>query len=149
MQNLTSDFMYSLSEFVYPQAAITGNTLVIAAQMDGEPDSFIIGTGGDVTADDNLYQAFTYDLTELFEEYDGIEEPVSHLTRMSVYPNPAVNQLNVTLSQNAGIVIYNIMGQVVMNVEGRVGVNSINISELNAGIYFVSAGSETQKFIVK
>ena len=149
MQNLTSDFMYSLSEFVYPQAAITGNTLVVAAQMDGEPDSFIIGTGGDVTADDNLYQAFTYDLTELFEEYDGIEEPVSHLTRMSVYPNPAVNQLNVTLSQNAGIVIYNIMGQVVMNVEGRVGVNSINISELNAGIYFVSAGSETQKFIVK
>ena len=149
MQNLTSDFMYSLSEFVYPQAAITGNTLVVAAQMDGEPDSFIIGTGGDVTADDNLYQAFTYNLMELFPEYDGIEEEVVHNTRMSVYPNPAVNQLNVTLSQNAGIVIYNIMGQVVMNVEGRVGVNSINISELNAGIYFVSAGSETQKFIVK
>jgi hypothetical protein len=41
------------------------------------------------------------------------------------------------------------MGQAVMNVEGHVGVNSININELNAGIYFVSAGSDTQKFIVK
>ena len=149
MQNLTSDFMFSLSECVYPQAAITGNTLVIAFQMDGEPDSWVIGTGGDVDGGDNFYQAFTYNLMELFPEYDGIEEEVSHSTRMSLYPNPAVDQINVVLNQNAGIVIYNIMGQAVMNVEGHVGANSINISELNAGIYFVSAGNETQKFIVK
>ena len=149
MQNLTSDFMYELSECVYPQAAITGNTLVVACQMDGEPDSYLIGSGGDVTADDNYYQAFTFNLMELFPEYDGIEEEVSHNTRMSLYPNPAADQLNVILSQNAGIVIYNIMGQAVMNVEGHVGANSINISELTAGVYFLSAGNDTQKFIVK
>ena len=148
MLQLTSDFMYQLSECAYPQAAITGNTLVVACQMDGEPDSYLIGSGGDVTPDDNYYQAFTFDLMELFG-YDGVEEEVSNFTRMSLYPNPAVDQLNVTLNQNTGIVIYNIMGQAVMNVEGHVGVNSININELNAGIYFVSAGSETQKFIVK
>ena len=68
---------------------------------------------------------------------------------MSVYPNPAVDQLNVTLSQNDNIVIFNIMGQNVMNIEGHAGANSINISNLNAGIYFISAGSDTQKFIVK
>ena len=148
MLQLTSDFMYQLSECAYPQAAITGNTLVVACQMDGEPDSYLIGSGGDVTPDDNYYQAFTFDLMELFG-YDGVEEEVSNITRMGLYPNPVVDQLNVTLNQNTGIVIYNIMGQAVMNVEGHVGVNSINISELNAGIYFVSAGSETQKFIVK
>ena len=148
MLQLTSDFMYQLSECAYPQAAITGNTLVVACQMDGEPDSYLIGSGGDVTPDDNYYQAFTFDLMELFG-YDGVEEEVSNITRMGLYPNPAVDQLNVTLNQNTGIVIYNIMGQAVMNVEGHVGVNSININELNAGIYFVSAGSETQKFIVK
>ena len=149
MQNLTSDFMFELSECVYPQAAITGNTLVVACQMDGEPDSYLIGSGGDVTADDNYYQAFTFNLMELFPEYDGIEEEVSHNTRMSLYPNPTVDQLNVILSQNAGIVIYNIMGQAVMNVEGHVGANSINISGLTAGVYFLSAGNDTQKFIVK
>ena len=149
MQNLTSDFMFELSECVYPQAAITGNTLVVACQMDGEPDSYLIGSGGDVTADDNYYQAFTFNLMELFPEYDGIEEEVSHNTRMSLYPNPAADQLNVILSQNAGILIYNIMGQAVMNVEGHVGANSINISELTAGVYFLSAGNDTQKFIVK
>ena len=68
---------------------------------------------------------------------------------MSIYPNPAVDRLNVTLSQNADIVIYNIMGQNVMNVEGHAGANCININELGAGIYFISAGSDIQKFIVK
>ena len=149
MYHLTCDFMYALSECVYPQAAITGHTLVVACQMDNEPDSYLIGSGGDVTPDDNYYQAFTFNLMELFEGYDGIEEEVSHNTHMSLYPNPAVDQLNVTLNQSSGIVIYNIMGQAVMNVEGHVGANSINISELNAGVYFISAGSDTQKFIVK
>ncbi len=149
MWNLTNDFMYELSECVYPQAAITGNTLVVACQMDGEPDSYLIGSGGDVTPDDNYYQAFSFSLMDLFG-YDGIEEnnTVSN-THMSLYPNPAVDQLNVTLNHDTDIVIYNIMGQNVMNVEGHAGANAINISNLNAGIYFVSAGSDTQKFIVK
>jgi hypothetical protein len=68
---------------------------------------------------------------------------------MNIYPNPAVDQLNVTLSSNADIVIYNIMGQKVMNMEGRAGANSININSLSSGIYFVNAGNDTQKFIVK
>ena len=88
-------------------------------------------------------------LLDLFG-YDGVEEnnTVSN-TAMNLYPNPAVDQLNVTLNQNADIVIYNIMGQNVMNVEGHAGTNSINISSLNAGVYFISAGNDTQKFIVK
>ena len=68
---------------------------------------------------------------------------------MTLFPNPAVDQLNVTLSNNAEIVVYNIMGQKVMSQEGHAGANSINVSSLNSGIYFVNAGSDTQKFIVK
>jgi hypothetical protein len=41
------------------------------------------------------------------------------------------------------------MGQKVMSVEGHVGGNSINISSLNSGVYFISAGSDTQKLVVK
>ena len=148
MQQLTADFMWQLSEFAYPQAAITGNTLVVACQVDGEPDSYLIGSGGDVIAEDNYYQAFTWDLTELFG-YDGVEEQVSNNTQMNVYPNPAVDQLNITLNQNADITVFNMMGQVVMTAEGHVGANTINISNLTAGVYFVNAGSATTKFVVK
>ena len=144
---LTTDFMWSLNEFVYTQAAVVGTTLVIAVQTDGEAGTFVQSDDGD--ASNNLYQGFTFELNDLFPGVGvGVPE-VSHNTHMSVYPNPAVDQLNVTLSQNAEIVIYNIMGQNVMTIEGHAGANNINISNLNAGIYFISAGNDTQKFIVK
>ena len=149
MLQLTTDFMYMYNECVYPQAAITNNMLVIACQMDGEADSWVIGNGDDGDGSDNFYQGLTFSLLDLFG-YDSVEEnnTVSN-SAMSLYPNPTVEQLNVTLNQNADIVIYNIMGQNVMNVEGHAGNNSINISSLNAGVYFISAGGDTQKFIVK
>ena len=144
---LTDDFMFNFSEFVYTQAAVVGTTLVIASECDGETGTFVQEDDGD--SSNNYYQGLTFELTELWPEV-GVNVPeVSHNTHMSIYPNPAVDQLSVTLSQNADVVIYNMMGQAVMNIEGHVGANSINISELNAGIYFISAGSDTQKFVVK
>ena len=145
--HITNDFMYQYNECVYPQAAVIGTTLIVAAQMDGETGTFV--QSNDADGSNNYYQGLTFELTDLFPGAGvGVQE-VSHNTHMSLYPNPAVEQLNVTLSQNADIVIYNIMGQNVMNVEGHAGANSINISNLNAGVYFISAGSDTQKFIVK
>jgi hypothetical protein len=149
MIQLTTDFMYQYSECVYPQAAITNNQLVIACQMDGEPDSFIIGTGGDVDQMDNYYQGLTFDLFDLFG-FDAIEEPVVvNNSKMSIFPNPAIDRLNVNLNSASEIVIYNIMGQSVRSVEGNKGLNQIDLSGLNSGVYFISAGSDTQKFIVK
>ena len=144
---LTTDFMYTSTEFVYNQAAVVGTTLVIASQADQGTGTYVQSDDTDFA--DNLYQGLTFELNDLWPGVGvGVPE-VNHNTHMSLYPNPAVDQLNVTLSQNADIVIFNIMGQTVMNVEGHAGANSINISELNAGVYFISAGSDTQKFIVK
>ena len=60
-----------------------------------------------------------------------------------------MNQLNVKLENNAEISIYNIMGQNVINMQGVKGVNTINVNDLTSGVYFISAGTVTQKFIVK
>ena len=139
--------MFEMSECVYPQAAVVGNTLVVAAQFDGGTGSFV--QNDDTESGDNYYQGLTFELTDLFPGFDAVDEVISHNTHMSVYPNPATDQIGITLSQNADIVIYNIMGQNVMTVEGHAGANTINISNLTSGIYFVNAGAETQKFIVK
>lgn len=145
MEHLTKDFMFAYSECVYPLATVIGTKLIVAAQLDSETGTYVQSDEG--TFDDCYYQGFTFELTDLFPNLD-VEE-VSHVTNMSVYPNPAVDQLNVILSQDDAIVIYNVMGQQVMSVEGRIGGNTINISNLSAGAYFVKAGSATQKFIVK
>jgi hypothetical protein len=41
------------------------------------------------------------------------------------------------------------MGQKVMSQQGHAGANSINVNSLSSGVYFVNAGNDTQKFIVK
>lgn len=147
MIQLTTDFMYQWSECVYPQAAITGKTLVVACQMDAEVDSFTIGSGGDSDQFDNYYQGLTFDLEELFG-YEAVEE-VSNVTEMALYPNPATEMVTVSLNQDEEIVICNLMGQVVSTVKGHAGANQIDINSLTSGVYFISAGSATQKFIVK
>ncbi len=146
-RQLTTDFMYELSECVYPQATVIGTTLIIAVQMDPDADSFV--QGDDPDPDNNYYQGLTFELEDLFPNVGvGVQE-VSHNTHMNLYPNPATDRLNITLSQNAELVVYNIYGQKVMSQEGNAGANVLNISELSSGIYFLNAGNETQKFIVK
>ena len=147
MKHLTNDFLYQYSECVYTQAAVVGTTLIVATMMDGETGTYV--QSDDIDPEDNFYQGLTFDLTEIFPNANiGVSE-VNHNTRMTIYPNPAVDQLNVTLSKNAEIAVFNIMGQVVLTQEGHAGANTLDLSNLNAGVYFVKAGTDTQKFIVK
>ena len=151
MKQLTADFMFQYTEFVYPQAAIDliNNQLVVVVQTDGQPDSFLIGSGGDTDALDNLFQGFTFDLMELFG-YDGIGEgPVYNNTNLQVYPNPVSERMTVSLNQEEDVVICNLMGQTVSSFKGHAGINTVDVSNLSNGIYFISAGSATQKFVVK
>ena len=146
MKHITNDFMYQYSEFVYNQAAVVGTTLVIASQADGSTGTYVQSDDDDPY--DNYYQGLTFDLVELFPEVGvGVKEYKN--VKMSVFPNPAVETLNVTLSQNADMVIFNIMGQAVRTQAGHIGANEIDLSGLTSGVYFISAGSATQKFIVK
>lgn len=73
-------------------------------------------------------------------------------SRTTIYPNPATNVLNVVSEKEIQMVeIYNVEGQLVKTIDGNV--NSIGISELNNGIYFVKIrtenGTATHKFIKK
>jgi hypothetical protein len=145
--HITNDFMLTYTEHVYTQAAVVGGTFVVACQADGMTGTYVQSDDTDWT--DNHYHGYTFSLEELFG-IDGIEEtPASNNNQISVYPNPAVDQLSVTLNKDAEMTIYNIMGQAVMTVEGRIGANIIDITSLTSGIYFISAGTDTQKFIVK
>ena len=139
--------MHSYRESVYLQATVIGQTLIVACMTDGQTGTFVQGDEGEF--DDNYYQGYTFDLKDWFPEANvGVEEVESN-NHITVYPNPAEGQVNVTLNKNAEVTVYNIMGQVVMTVEGRMGINTLDISTLNSGIYFISAGNDTQKFIVK
>lgn len=81
------------------------------------------------------------------------------LTGVSIYPNPALNYVNIELEETAGKVsldIFDINGRKVM--QENIGVisnttHNLDISRLNAGVYFVKIEADdkikTEKLIVK
>lgn len=74
------------------------------------------------------------------------------MNSLSFYPNPATTILNITNSNNfdiKNISVTDINGRVVKNQAGSL--TQINVSDLNAGVYFVTIeaaeGKTTKKFI--
>ena len=88
-------------------------------------------------------------------------EAVNPMTSVRVYPNPATDVLNIEVNASKtsamSINVFNIMGQKVaeenVNVNAGINTRSINTSDLNSGIYFVTVKADgfenTKKFIVK
>ena len=143
------DFMHTYDEALWPFCPqnTTNMEFWFGYQADDTPGLLIPTGHSQSTATDNNIWA-----TMLNPNLEGLnveENAVASNTKMELYPNPAVNQLNVRLENNAEISIYNIMGQNVLNMQGVKGVNTINVNDLNSGVYFISAGTVTQKFIVK
>jgi hypothetical protein len=81
-----------------------------------------------------------------------IDNPVSVenniASTISVFPNPANDVLNVANAENANITIVDMIGNVVATVDNASANQSINISNLANGTYFVRVNGEVFKFNV-
>jgi hypothetical protein len=87
---------------------------------------------------------------------DGASAPVGideiSETNISVYPNPVADIVNISLkeAQNANVVIYNVLGESVLNTRSTDSDNiAIDMSELNSGIYWIEVNNQTVKKVVK
>jgi hypothetical protein len=91
----------------------------------------------------------------------GVDNVAAGITGMSVYPNPAVNNINVTFgldnSSNVSTTIFDVAGRVVYTVDNQkmnAGTQTVNISvaNLTTGIYTVVIGTDkgtvTERFSV-
>ena len=73
----------------------------------------------------------------------------------SVYPNPAADVLNISVSENnTSISIYDIVGKNISEMKLVNGNNTLNIENLNAGVYFYSIKRngiiiETKKLVIQ
>lgn len=65
------------------------------------------------------------------------------LTSLSVYPNPAINEVTILAEQAfSRASIYNLKGQLIMTYEGDIKkTHHIDISELEKGVFFISIDS--------
>ena len=83
---------------------------------------------------------------------DIIKE-IDESSLINIYPNPAKNKLQLELNNekyiNNNIFIYNIFGQVVKQLRADKKQLTVNITDLQDGIYFIKIGNTTKTFIVK
>jgi hypothetical protein len=84
----------------------------------------------------------------------AVNHSIQTITTVSVYPNPSAGTLNVNLSEiefeNASLTITNLNGQVIIeNNQLDASVNSIDISHLTNGIYFLNVVVDGQVSVQK
>jgi BNR/Asp-box repeat. len=158
-QNLCEDFIHSLDE-VYSTVACANaqnGSFWVAYSADPMLGLYLDENQSDFT--DNVIYAVK--VTPDLEGWN-VGEAVNPLTNVKVYPNPAVETLNIEINASQAsdvhIDIYNITGQKVAeeNLAAlSIGINArqISISNLTTGVYFVTVKAngfeETQKLVVK
>ena len=146
-QQVITDFAAEYDEMVYGQLIpyvytdAQGDYLWYCYQNDGQSGSYIMDEETEYA--DNFYHA-----VKVYVDYmlDGVEEnEMTVATMVNVYPNPAQGSFNVKLDKESDVNIYNAVGQLVKTYNN---VMEVNVN-LEAGIYFVNAGNQTTKVVVK
>lgn len=67
---------------------------------------------------------------------------------INVFPNPANNVINIANAENSSIVVLNMVGEVVATIDNASANQTIDISNLSDGTYFVRVNSEVFKINV-
>ena len=81
----------------------------------------------------------------------GIEDIADN--EMTVFPNPATENVTVTAPELNGVVLYNAFGQEVLKAGANNGICNLDLSGLQRGLYLIKANTSTgnsiQKLILK
>ena len=156
------------------EALVNGANVALAWIASPDADNYVIKRNGetiatvaetsynDVLPKDGVYTYAVYaaqnggqlsaPVTATIEaEFDGVVE--ENATKVSLYPNPAENELNIfTNAQSFEYQMINSLGQVVMSGVAN-GNAKLNVSELGNGVYFLkvvaNGNADIQKVIIK
>ena len=103
--------------------------------------------------DELVYNPNGEDCDAIYSDLHGIEEgdPSTGSGTFTIYPNPTNDLLNVRLPQcdsPTGYSITNLMGQTIMTGQITGETQRIDVSALPKGMYFITVGEVTRKFVV-
>lgn len=134
--NITNNFEWSAGDYAWANTNYTLNTSGMAA----------------------LYVAFKYTSTttaastweiadfKVYEGYNAVNE-YEAASAFNLYPNPANDVVRINAEGNAVVDIMDMAGRMVMSVNVAEGENTINVSDLATGVYFVRMNSTVVKFV--
>jgi len=116
---------------------------------------------GDTTLTNNFYRFnITDSLVQQLDTVQHIWGPVTSSINetefdkninLQVYPNPTIKEINLAIPNNEtieSIKIFNQNGQLVKQIT-KPGKTSINVSDLNTGLYYIRTDSKTNRYLSK
>ena len=164
---------YATATSLYPasnlQAKVVNNDIELTwtAPTEATPIKYniyrneaLIGNTAQVSyVDEDLESAtYTYAVSAVYEE--GESETVTATVTLTVsveenneiafvmYPNPAKDFVTIESAMDAVVKIYSVNGQMLSQQNISEGISTIDLSNLNAGMYFISV-NETMVKVVK
>jgi hypothetical protein len=64
----------------------------------------------------------------------------------SIFPNPAQTKLFVFSGREQAFIVYDVFGRVILQADLHVGLNELNINQLNSGVYYAKLDGHVLKF---
>jgi len=131
------------------------NVTVKVIMKNGEENSYTMDANSKITySESEMYLAaeegnFTFQIAEirkvLFEQLDAIEE--NPATTLSVYPNPVKDVVILNnITENQEVTVNSVTGSIVMRTVVS-SENTIDVSSLKDGVYFVKTNNQIAKVI--
>ncbi|GAA0875222.1 hypothetical protein GCM10009118_16310 [Wandonia haliotis] len=154
----------------YESVLVRFENVVCTQPVNGFGEWVVSDANGSVIVDDKLYayggvQGTIYNITGIksfgFNEHRILPRSASdieavlgmteeQLNAISIYPNPASDVLTVNGAEGANVTVTDAQGKTVYSSTMSNTVETINVENLESGIYFINfEGNKTMKFIVK
>jgi hypothetical protein len=128
-------------------SAQDGAAIALSGWPGGSGALGIAGEWNDISTTNQIYFIIEYDST-------SSTHPDELRTQVSVFPNPAVDELSITsaggMNPLVGIKIYNVLGSLVFQ---RTNIRSsnfkISLAEFQSGAYFIHVGLDNGETVVR
>ena len=145
---LGASYVTATPTFFAPIALVNDTTSLIS-QINWVNAFPALGTTPDCRLDSTSLVATGADFTnsKFVGGFVSVNE-IAKTTNVSIYPNPATNNINITTDKLVQVTLIDGMGKVI-NTQVVSGTFSLDVSNLNNGIYFLQVDNTTKKIIVR
>ena len=94
-----------------------------------------------------IFPTFSYSEYGNGCDFVGLDE--AHNFSTKIYPNPASDYVKIELVEPRKIIVMNIWGQKLIEMDGDGGINQIDLSSLKTGFYFIQIDNIKHQIVVE
>ena len=146
--NITDSFEYSTGDYTWVESGAVNIWSILDGYGLGYPDFYVAfvytsTTEGAASWEIDYVKVVSYGADAVAEQNNTV---------ISLYPNPASEQVSFVLDNDAQVSIFDMTGRMVNEVNVAAGDVQLNVSELECGVYFVNiryanGGTAVSKFV--